>query len=121
MNPAGQLLQHRRIEASADVLACPRACEDNIEITFRRNILNKSAELLAQALHLLYRLLPYFRLLSDFLEGVFADRETANKVNLRFGVFADAQREPDIGERFARAGEAADSVKDDPERLCGFI
>ena len=63
----------------------------------------------------------YDRLLSDFLAGVFADRETANKVNLRFGVFADAQREPDIGERFARAGEAADSVKDDPERLCGFI
>ena len=63
----------------------------------------------------------YEQLLSDFLKDVFADRDTANKVNLRFGVFADAQREADIEERFVRAREAADSVKGDPERICGFI
>ena len=62
----------------------------------------------------------YDRLLSDFLEGVFADRVTANKVNLRFGVFADAQTEPGVEERFTCALIAAERTKDDPQAVCGY-
>jgi hypothetical protein len=41
-------------------------------------------------------------------------------VNLRVGVYVDAQREPEIEERFARAIIAADRVKDNPDAICGF-
>jgi hypothetical protein len=32
----------------------------------------------------------------------------------------DAQLEPDIEERFIRANNAADHVKENPEQLCAF-
>ncbi len=62
----------------------------------------------------------YERLFGGFSSDVFADEEIADKVRLRFGVFADARQEPDTEERFIRAKIAADRVKDDPQRICGF-
>lgn len=62
----------------------------------------------------------YEKLLRDFMEDAFAGDEMADRISLRFGVFADARQEPDIEERFIRATIAADRVKDDPQRFCGF-
>ena len=42
------------------------------------------------------------------------------QVSLRFGVFANAKREPDAEERFARASAAAERIKDDPNTICGY-
>ena len=62
----------------------------------------------------------YERLISDFLAEVFAEKETAEKVSLRFGVYAGAQQEANIEERFARAVTAANSVKRGSGTICGF-
>ena len=62
----------------------------------------------------------YEQLLRGFLSDVFADAEISERIHLRFGVFADARQETDIEERFTRAKIAADRVKDDPQRICGF-
>ena len=62
----------------------------------------------------------YGQLIGEFLSEVFAEKEFEGKVSLRFGMFSDAQLEPDIEERFVRAKIAADRVKDDPQKLCGF-
>ena len=62
----------------------------------------------------------YEQLLRDFMADVFAGKETADKVHMRFGVFADARQEPDIEERFKLAKIAADKVKNDQETICGF-
>lgn len=62
----------------------------------------------------------YASLLREFTADVFVEEETADKVSLRFGVFANAQREPDTEERFARAFAAAESIKDDPDTICGY-
>ena len=60
------------------------------------------------------------RLLRELLDSVSSDGETAGKFSLRLGVYLNAQQEPDIDERFDRAKAAADSVRDDPQKLCGF-
>ena len=62
----------------------------------------------------------YEELLKEFTAEVFAGQEEADTVSLRFGIFADAQTEPDIEERFVRAQIAADRVKDDPQKTFGF-
>ena len=62
----------------------------------------------------------YESLLRALTDEVNAETEIADKVRLRFGVYPDAQQEPDIEERFVRAKIAADSVEDDPQRICGF-
>ena len=62
----------------------------------------------------------YEPLLKELLEELAAEQELAGRAELRFGVYADAQQEPDIEERFVRAKIAADSVENDPQRLCGF-
>ena len=51
---------------------------------------------------------------------VFAEEETADRIKIRFGVFVNAQQEPEMDERFERARIAADRVKNDPEKICGF-
>jgi diguanylate cyclase (GGDEF)-like protein len=61
----------------------------------------------------------YEHLLEEFMSEVF-DKEIENKVNLRVGIYLDAQQEPEIEERFARAIIAADRVKDNPDAVCGF-
>ncbi len=62
----------------------------------------------------------YERLTQKIMADAFVDKEMADKVELRFGVFADAQQEADIEERFARAQIAADSVEDDSGNVLGF-
>ena len=62
----------------------------------------------------------YEQLFRSFRSEIFDGKETAGRVRMRFGVFADARQEPDIEERFDRAKIAADRVKDDPEKFCGF-
>lgn len=61
----------------------------------------------------------YEQMLRQFTEDLFFEETTANRVKLRFGVFASAQREPDIEERFACAKIAADCVENDPNKLYG--
>jgi GGDEF domain-containing protein len=62
----------------------------------------------------------YERLISEFLSDVFAVKEIADKVSIRFGVFTDARHVESIEDRFERAKIAADRVKNDPEKICGF-
>lgn len=64
----------------------------------------------------------YERLLGAFAEEVFADNKAAaERIGLRFGVFPDAKREPNLEKRFACAISAADTVKDDPQTRCGYF
>jgi diguanylate cyclase (GGDEF)-like protein len=60
------------------------------------------------------------QLFKEFLFDVLGEKSDADKISLRFGVFTDAQREPDIDERFDRARIAADRVKDDSRSTIGF-
>ncbi|MBR4474733.1 MAG: transporter substrate-binding domain-containing protein [Oscillospiraceae bacterium] len=62
----------------------------------------------------------YEQLFREYLSELFDEKETAEAINVRFGVFADARQEPDIEERFDRAKIAADRVRNDPEKICGF-
>ena len=62
----------------------------------------------------------YERLFTEFLSKAFAEEETADRIKIRFGVFVNAQQEPEMDERFERARIAADRVKNDPEKICGF-
>ena len=43
-----------------------------------------------------------------------------DKVSLGIGIYADAQKEPDIEKRFAHAKTAADRVKDKPGKIFEF-
>ena len=62
----------------------------------------------------------YEQLLTKFMSEVFVEKETTEKVRLRFGVYTDAGKEENLEKRFALAGEAANSVKNDPQKLCGY-
>jgi diguanylate cyclase (GGDEF)-like protein len=62
----------------------------------------------------------YEELLKEFLSELYADKEIADNINIRFGVFTNARQEPDMEERFERARIAADRVKNDPERNFSF-
>ena len=62
----------------------------------------------------------YESLLKKFMDELFVDKDMAGRVSLRFGIYADAQSEPDIEERFVRAKMAADSVEGDPHRMYAF-
>jgi GGDEF domain-containing protein len=62
----------------------------------------------------------YETLIRRLLEDLFVEKETASKVKLRFGVFAGSEQVPDVEERFACASLAAESVKEDPQRICGY-
>ena len=53
-------------------------------------------------------------------DDVFEEEEIENKISLRIGVFLDAQMEKDVKERFEHAKIAADRVKDDPDKICGY-
>ena len=54
------------------------------------------------------------------INNVLEDEEATSNISLRFGVFADAQKEPDIEERFTKAELAADQVKDDTQKMYRF-
>ena len=62
----------------------------------------------------------YEQLINEFLSDVFSGEEIADKVSIRFGVLSDARQAENIQERFEFAKIAADRVKNDPERNCGF-
>ena len=62
----------------------------------------------------------YEQLLTKFMAEVFVEKETSEKVRLRFGVYTDAGKEENLKKRFALAEEAANSVKNDPQKLCGY-
>ena len=62
----------------------------------------------------------YEQLISGFLSDVFAGKEFADKVSIRFGIFTDAKQMESMEERFEYAKIAADRVKNDPEKICGF-
>ena len=62
----------------------------------------------------------YEQLIERLTSDLFVERDTAEKVTLRFGVFPNAKREADIGQRFIFAGIAADVAANDPERICGY-
>ena len=63
----------------------------------------------------------YEQLIREFLSDLFDEKETADNIHIRVGVFTDAGDIDDIEERFTRAKIAADRVKDDPEKICGFF
>ena len=62
----------------------------------------------------------YEQLLTKFMAEVFVEKETTEKVKLRFGVYTDAGKEDNLEKRFALAEEAANSVKNNPQKLCGY-
>ena len=62
----------------------------------------------------------YEQFFREFVSDVLEDEEATSNISLRFGVFADAQKEPDIEERFAKAELAADQVKDDTQKMYRF-
>ena len=62
----------------------------------------------------------YEQLINEFLSDVFSGKEIADKVSIRFGIFSDAQQTKNIEDRFEFAKIAADRVKNDPEKSCGF-
>ena len=62
----------------------------------------------------------YETLIRAFVSGILADEDIRDRVDLKFGIYADAQHEPDLDERFLRADLAARKVKNDPERLFAF-
>ena len=62
----------------------------------------------------------YEQLLGKFMADVFVEKETAEKVKLCFGVCTDAGKEENLEKRFAMAEEAASSVKNDPDKFCGY-
>ena len=62
----------------------------------------------------------YESLLRKFLEDLFLEKETAEKVTMRFGIYTDAQQEKDIEERFAKAKKVADNMEKDGTKLFRF-
>ena len=62
----------------------------------------------------------YEQLINEFMSDALEGEEISDKVSVRFGVFTDAQQAEDIEERFEYAKIAAERVKNDPERKCGF-
>ncbi len=61
----------------------------------------------------------YERLIKWFYTDLFIEKETADKISLRFGIYVYADREPDIEKRFARAKTAADSIANEPGKTYG--
>lgn len=62
----------------------------------------------------------YDQLFREFLSDLYTEKEIAEKVRLRFGVFPDAKQKTDVEERFDCAKIAADRPKNDPQAVFGF-
>jgi diguanylate cyclase (GGDEF)-like protein len=62
----------------------------------------------------------YEQLMRENLSDLLDEKEIADLIHISVGVFTDARQTADIEERFNRAMIAADKVKDDPEKMCGF-
>jgi diguanylate cyclase (GGDEF)-like protein len=61
----------------------------------------------------------YEECLDELSNNLLDDVDTNNRVNLRMGIYSDADKELDIAQRFDRAKEAADNVKNSMQRI-GF-
>ena len=59
-------------------------------------------------------------MMREFIFDAFQEKETADKVSLRIGVYAYANLESNIEERFACADLAAERMKDDTSKICEF-
>ena len=62
----------------------------------------------------------YEQYLREFVFDVFGGKDKDCKASIRFGVYSYADQESNIEERFVCAGIAADRVKDNPYRICGY-
>ncbi len=62
----------------------------------------------------------YDQLIMNFKTGLFIYKDTEDKIKLRFGVYENAEQEPDIEKRFSCAKVAADFAANDPELVFGF-
>ena len=62
----------------------------------------------------------YKQLIREFLSDIFDEKESADFIHIRVGIYVDARQTADIEERYNCAKIAADRVKDDPEKLCAF-
>ena len=62
----------------------------------------------------------YEQLLREFSDDIINDSELDGMVTVRIGIYPDAEREPDIIERFAHARATADKIKDEPDKLFGL-
>ncbi len=61
------------------------------------------------------------QLIQNFQKDLFVEKETDEKVKLRFGVFENADLEPDIERRFECAKAAAASMENDSEKICAYF
>ena len=62
----------------------------------------------------------YEQLLKKFMKDLYVEEDTSEKVELRFGVFVNAEQETEIEDRFACAKIAANNIIDNPEMNCGY-
>ena len=62
----------------------------------------------------------YDQLIRKFTSDLFVEKETKEKVSLRFGIFPDAEREADVEQRFVYASIAADLAVKEPDKLYGI-
>ena len=62
----------------------------------------------------------YEQLIGKFTADLYVEKDTAEKVTLRFGVFANAEQEPDVEQRFAYSATAAEIAFHEPDQLCGY-
>lgn len=62
----------------------------------------------------------YEQYLREFVFDVFGGKDKDCKASIRFGVYSYADQESNIEERFVCAGIAANRVKDNPYRICGY-
>ena len=62
----------------------------------------------------------YGQLINEFLSDVFSEKKIADMFSLRFGVLPNARKVESIEDRFECAKIAADRVKNEPEKNCGF-
>ena len=62
----------------------------------------------------------YEQMAHEFIEDMLVEEDTKDKVELRFGVFVDARREPNVEERFACAKIAADGPADESDKMVRF-
>jgi hypothetical protein len=54
------------------------------------------------------------------MKDLYVEEDTSEKVELRFGVFVNAEQETEIEDRFACAKIAAKNIIDNHEMNCGY-
>ncbi len=62
----------------------------------------------------------YEQLIRKFTADLFVEKETSERISLRFGIFMNAGQEADIRERFIRAQTAADTTVGKTDQVCGI-